>query len=218
MESPPARSPSVSTGLLAFASKAFRITRRPSSVASPRRMRRALFNSGRRSTSNRSEDQLLNRTALLWEEPMPKRHWATEMRGGGKGEEKGGGEKEKGVQGEGETRRRRMQISLSLHFPFSPSPSLLVPTSPCLPLPGSVALWLCGRSDGFVRETGDIFGSRDVSFRPRRGAAQPPLCGLVQRDRRPEGRRGMATDRMRRADRRPGRGGARAPPPPPRPP
>src|SRR5262245_34506617 len=123
---------------------------------------------------------------------------------------KRGGDKEKGGQGKGETRRRRIQITLSLHFPFSPPPCLLVPPSPCLHLPCSVALWLCGRSDGFVRETGDIFGARDVSFRPRRCAARPPLCELVQRDHRPEGRRGLATDRMRRSARRLGRGGTRS--------
>src|SRR5262245_10322660 len=112
------------------------------------------------------------------------------------------GDKGTGRRGEKETRRQGDKKTRCF------SPCLLVSLSPCplvslSPLlPGSVALWLCGWSDRFVRETGDIFGARDVSFRPRRLAARTPLCGLVQGDHRPEGRRGLATDRMRRADRR----------------
>src|SRR5262245_45744602 len=102
---------------------------------------------------------------------------------------------ERGREGETEGQRGGGAFSLRLSAP----PSLLPSVSPSLPL--SVPPSLCGWSDGFVRETGDFFGARDARFRPRRVAAQPRLCELVQRGHRPEGRRGLATDRMRGADR-----------------
>src|SRR5215468_10798461 len=98
MESPAARSPSVSTGLRTFASKALRRTGRIRSVALPRRMRRALFNSGRRSTSKSKRSTLGGCHAT-----EARRHR----------DKKRGGDNEKKGQGEGETRRRRIQISLS---------------------------------------------------------------------------------------------------------
>src|SRR6266540_2844228 len=171
MASPAARC----LGLRMFASKAFRRTRRTSSVALPRRMRRALFNSGRSSTSKS------RRATFGGCHATETRRHRDKKRGGA------------------ETRRFEFSFSLSSSLLAPSSPCLLVSLSPCLLV--SVALWLCGWSDEFFRETGDIFDARDVRFRPRRGAAQPPLCELVQRGHRPEGRSGLATDRMRGADR-----------------
>src|SRR6266536_3407014 len=188
MASPAARC----LGLRMFASKAFRRTRRTSSVALPRRMRRALFNSGRSSTSKS------RRATFGGCHATETRRHRDKKRGGA--EEKGGqGDKEKGRRGSAETRRFEFSFSLSSSLLAPSSPCLLVSLSPCLLV--SVALWLCGWSDEFFRETGDIFDARDVRFRHRRGAVQPHLCELVQRGHRPEGRSGLATDRMRGADR-----------------
>src|SRR5215510_1771908 len=125
MASPAARSPSVSSGLRTFASKAFRRTRRTRSVALPRRMRRALFNSGRRSTSKSRRSTLGG-------------CHATETQRQGDKRTRGQEDKEKWRQGD------KMFFSLS--------PCLLVSLSPCLPLPLYFPLYLCGRSDGFFRE------------------------------------------------------------------
>src|SRR6266542_2444231 len=124
MASPAARC----LGLRMFASKAFRRTRRTSSVALPRRMRRALFNSGRSSTSKS------RRATFGGCHATETRRHRDKKRGGA--EEKGGqGDKEKGRRGSAETRR--------FEFSFSLSPCLLVSLSPCLC--GSVALWLVRR-------------------------------------------------------------------------
>src|SRR6266498_3994766 len=119
MASPAARC----LGLRKFASKAFRRTRRTSSVALPRRMRRALFNSGRSSTSKS------RRATFGGCHATETRRHRDKKRGGA--EEKGGqGDKEKGRRGSAETRR--------FEFSFSLSPCLLV----------SLSLWLCGSVAG----------------------------------------------------------------------
>src|SRR6266545_991058 len=119
MASPAARC----LGLRMFASKAFRRTRRTSSVALPRRMRRALFNSGRSSTSKS------RRATFGGCHATETRRHRDKKRGGA--EEKGGqGDKEKGRRGSAETRR--------FEFSFSLSSSLLV----------SLSLWLCGSVAG----------------------------------------------------------------------
>src|SRR5215510_9187222 len=107
MASPAARSPSVSSSLRTFASKAFELTRRTRSVALPRGMRRASFNSGRRSTSKSKRSTLGGCHATETERQR---------------------DREREGQREGETERQRSK-EVGAHFPYS-SPPLRLSVSP----------------------------------------------------------------------------------------
>src|SRR4030095_7067301 len=84
------------------------------------------------------EDQLLNRSALPWEDAMPQRHGDTEI--GREEAPRRRGDKERGKQGGGEFKSPCLCIS--------PSPRLLVSLSPLLLVPLSLSLWLCGSVAG----------------------------------------------------------------------